>query len=88
MSYTKKPWKTKFSGTIGHTSILLPKGSAPISYGPFRDDHARRIVAAVNACAGIPTEELESGNVVIQSKEGAPVFTSGVSNGYKWEKAK
>ena len=42
--------------TPGHTSRTYNEG------GANAEANARRIVACVNACAGIPTELLESGN--------------------------
>lgn len=51
MSHTKEPWRV--SGT-GH----LCAGDKVIPYDDLKAD-ARRIVACVNACAELPTEDLD-----------------------------
>ena len=63
MEHTKEPWSYD-----GHSGIAAV-GSDQFNggyftaevMGPDKDANARRIVACVNACAGIPTEELERG---------------------------
>lgn len=63
MEHTKEPWR--YDSQPGFCSELV--GADGILIGAFVDDptkaDARRIVACVNACAGIPTEELLVDNV-------------------------
>lgn len=51
----ESPWTVKAAD--GLASALVPGGL------PRQRADARRIVAAVNACAGIPTEALEKGDL-------------------------
>lgn len=68
--HTKEPWRVTPDGHIaskGFVPIRTPFREDAFKDGPNRSDHsdelllanARRIVACVNACAGIPTEDLE-----------------------------
>jgi len=65
MSHTKEPWATHegdddviVSATDPHVSLLSVKDG---TFGCFWNaEDARRIVACVNACAGIPTDDLEA----------------------------
>lgn len=59
MSYTKEPWHEGFKVTGGR-NICAPITGKIIAIVET-DDDARRIVACVNACAGISTEVLERG---------------------------
>jgi hypothetical protein len=71
MSHTKEPWRVAGSAFdnegVKETVIHGLDGRAAIAvtldFGPnnlsMREDNARRIVACVNACAGIGTEYLE-----------------------------
>lgn len=71
MSHTKEPWKygKELTARSGEWLISMDAGDRgrgiPIcETRPASGDeqaNARRIVACVNACAGIPTEQLESG---------------------------
>jgi len=71
MSHTPEPWfQTGVAvgggeGELVHngTSYAVPEGSLTL-----RRANARRIAAAVNACAGIPTEDLEA-DVVRRMRE-------------------
>ena len=75
MSYTKEPWSVAeeaFDNDGIHESVIRGlDGRAAIAvtleFGPnnpeMREANARRIVAAVNACAGVPNEQLECDNV-------------------------
>lgn len=65
MKHTKTPWKISATG-----GLIVPDNDNPISticrgFGRDDDDfpnweaNARRIVACVNACEGMKTEELE-----------------------------
>lgn len=68
--HTKEPWRVTADGFIassGFVPIRTPFCEDAFKTGPGRSDHsdelldanARRIVACVNACEGIPTEDLE-----------------------------
>jgi hypothetical protein len=68
--HTKEPWRVTPDGHIaskGFVPIRTPFREDAFKDGPNRSDHsdelllanARRIVACVNACAAIPTEDLE-----------------------------
>jgi len=73
MPHTKTPWEWSehkfnappFEGTLDHEcGIYPPDGeSGPVAIASGKSD-ARRIVACVNACAGVTTEELEQGGFV------------------------
>lgn len=73
MSHTKEPWEwlehkfnsPPFEGTLDHEcGIYPPDGEiGPVAIASGKAD-ARRIVACVNACAGVTTEELEQGGFV------------------------
>lgn len=69
MTWTKEPWKVTGCGFIassGFVPIRTPFREDAFKEGSGRSDHsdalldanARRIVACVNACAGIDTESL------------------------------
>jgi hypothetical protein len=56
--HTKEPWEVVMNrNAMGH-SIKRPDGGSVV-LGALNYEDARRIVACVNACAGIPTEMLE-----------------------------
>jgi hypothetical protein len=66
MSHTREPWKLD---TLGKTitsenavSIAICLNNPIIEQSPYAN--ARRIVACVNACAGIKTEHLERVGVI------------------------
>jgi hypothetical protein len=66
MGHTQEPWSTFDAGSAIHIDQASGPGFVgSITVFPHRDDecreNARRIVAAVNACAGISTELLEHG---------------------------
>lgn len=50
-------------GSDKNGSIILPILGRTCNFPNHSEANARRIVAAVNACAGIPTAELEAGVV-------------------------
>ena len=56
--YSAAPGMPAASGNFGDAEPIIETDSGV--YGPSEPD-ARRIVACVNACAGIPTEALEAG---------------------------
>lgn len=64
--HTKEPWRISQYGNVvagdnnNFTNEVRVKGFT-LSSGKTCEDNARRIVACVNACEGIPTEVLESG---------------------------
>ena len=68
-NHTPEPWSLLEAGdSIKHqvpvssdrTSILTIATEGAIAFGAvYSADDARRIVACVNACAGLPTEQLE-----------------------------
>ena len=74
MEHTREPWKygKELSASAGEWLISVDAGSCwrgnPIAETrPATGDeqaNARRIVACVNACAGVATEELEQGGFV------------------------
>ena len=66
--HTPEPWTAESQPRL--SIIHGPNGEHIADTGCWRDDehpemraNAARIVACVNACAGIPTEQLESGSV-------------------------
>lgn len=65
MSHTKEPWKIGFPPPNGEQTIGDLTGMmvavTTTGHGVESKENARRIIACVNACAGIPTEQLESG---------------------------
>lgn len=77
MEHTKEPWhvaEESFDNDgIQESVIRGMQGRAAIAvtidFGPnnplMREANARRIVACVNACAGIPTEHLEVGPLAL-----------------------
>lgn len=84
MEHTKEPWEWSehqfnappFEGTLDHEcGIYPPDGEiGPVAIASGKND-ARRIVACVNACAGVTTEELEQGGFVtglVERLEDAP----------------
>jgi DNA repair exonuclease SbcCD ATPase subunit len=67
--HTPEPWSfDKYDNIIAGSDRLLLGGIAtPMTAGHRMDegkDNARRIVACVNACRGLPTDELEQKGVV------------------------
>lgn len=60
MGHSPEPWELGYYGTVrdasGRVILASPEDAS--------DDNLRRLVACVNACAGIPTEDLESRKVV------------------------
>ena len=74
--HTQEPWQWGFNpaGFFSNEIVIRPVGEFPhgdwiADVGSSGDEmrlaNARRIVACVNACAGIPTEVLENGHVQI-----------------------
>ena len=62
--HTQEPWHI-FEGTVqSDTNWTICDARTKLKNA---DANARRIVACVNACAGIPTERLESCRVVLMS---------------------
>ena len=57
--HSPEPWK--FSTDVdGRVNIFVDDGrTVTLCHARLRPEDARRIVACVNACAAIPTEELE-----------------------------
>lgn len=73
MGHTKEPWVTVWEGgeDAGHWIYNTAKGSdeyaiaVTFSLNPKAEQDARRIVACVNACAGISTEYLENDKNIV-----------------------
>jgi hypothetical protein len=68
----REPWKE----SVLDGDILIGGKTTVVCHGPDRSAIRRRIVAAVNACQGLPTEVLEAnaldstvGRLVIQRAE-------------------
>lgn len=61
------PWKLHYDVEAEWTEIQDSSGNVIEVFYCF--ETARRIVAAVNACAGIPTDVLESGSKIIADYE-------------------
>ena len=59
MAHTKEPWRS-------HSSVvtLNNQGGFDLRGAPNAEENAARIVACVNACAGIPNGNLEKGGVL------------------------
>lgn len=86
--HTPEPWRVSLVGitNAGQRAIVSDAGRVALvdlhgdvkrgqgwqTACPIRDANARRIVAAVNACAGIPTEALERGKVALIGVTGWP----------------
>jgi len=73
--YTPEPWAAYQDGKIEFGNInhfIKSLAGDLISYGHLSKDDARRIVACVNACAGIDTSHLE--------KYGLPDFAQKISD--------
>mgnify|MGYP000119512417 FL=1 len=76
MEHTKEPWRVELSWITGSDGKRITCPTACMS----RDDdeneaNERRIVACVNACAGVATEELEQSGFVaglVERLEDAP----------------
>lgn len=63
-------------GKVSFEALSIGVDYAQIAIIPLdesNESNARRIVACVNACAGISTEDLESGNVIIVRREPIPL---------------
>lgn len=97
MKHTPEPWRT---GNVSTTVVADSDDGLHITgatgpdaleyYGgnliaeSVSEENARRIVACVNACAGIPTEELEQKAAWKQDvRDRARKHPA--SNGYKWK---
>lgn len=68
ISYTDGTWSIDKFGNIiaGGDTLLLGGVSTPMVAGASKDEakeNARRIVACVNACAGVDTDLLEAGEL-------------------------
>lgn len=63
MAHTKEPWRTGGDGTIVYDADGWGVANATVFHGRRQPEtskeNARRIVACVNACAGISTTILE-----------------------------
>ncbi|HEX7125034.1 MAG TPA: hypothetical protein VF406_04555 [Thermodesulfobacteriota bacterium] len=55
-------------------------GGGLVAESVFDEDKRRRLIAAVNACAGLPTEALESG-VIARMRELVTALVNGVPDG-------
>lgn len=62
--HTKEPWIYE-CGDANHLGIIIGRHGGEVVDGEFSEANARRIVACVNACAGLETEIIERnvGNV-------------------------
>lgn len=70
IAHTPEPWRIGRTGITGAVSIVAGDRPPTLVTEVIQSctdqpamENARRIVACVNACAGIPTEELEQGVV-------------------------
>ncbi|MGY6037818.1 hypothetical protein [Aeromonas sp. AE23HZ002T15] len=63
--HTQEPWLRSSDDFVAAESDQLNNGEYILScFGPDQAANARRIVACVNACRGLPTDELEQKGVV------------------------
>ncbi len=62
---TKEPWIYELPN-VNFEGLIMGRHGGVVFDGDFTEANARRIVACVNACAGVPTEWLEN--------EKSPVF--------------
>lgn len=80
MSHTPEPWilfevgdrfKHQCPASSDRTSILTTATEDDVQWGAiYSDEDARRIVACVNACAGMRNDELEGGLLIgVMSKK-------------------
>lgn len=65
IKHTAEPWEISKIGTTGQYREITANfgrfsGMVATVYGPDCDADARRIVACVNACAGLSTDKLEA----------------------------
>ncbi len=60
MEHTKEPWIFSVADDF-HCGSIMGRHGGEVFDGDFTEANARRIVACVNACAGIPNEQLERG---------------------------
>lgn len=64
--YTPEPWAYTVDKSLDCMLVFSPRNHAIAEVwgdylgGPVERENARRIVACVNYCAGIPTDELEA----------------------------
>lgn len=63
MKHTKEPWRIGLCGSEV-LSVPIESNDGFVHITEAHPDDARRIVTCVNACAGIPTHELEQANYV------------------------
>ena len=77
MNHTPEPWQVS-AGSQDYTGLCNKDKS--IGTGISQVD-ARRIVACVNACAGIPTESLESGRLEEMRDSLFGAYVDGENNG-------
>lgn len=68
-NHTAEPWKVGIVGGVISGDFIIAQPFKERGYGPLLDDetmheNSRRIVACVNACAGIETKELEESGIV------------------------
>jgi hypothetical protein len=69
--HTKEPW-VYACGDAEHLGIIIGRHGGEVVDGEFSEANARRIVACVNACAGIPDEKLQSWMNPPEGQLGAP----------------
>lgn len=76
--HTPEPWRqsTRNPDIVYAGNIRIAKCCADIAYTKEEEANARRIAAAVNACAGIETETLEAAhlnqtiqNMILEKKQ-------------------
>lgn len=67
-AHTPEPWIFE-APDADHEGIIIGRRGGAVVDGDFTEANARRIVAAVNACESIPTEDLESiaGRIALKS---------------------
>ena len=73
MSHTKEPWRIGLPPPNGEQTIGDLTGMmvavTTTGHGVESKENARRIVACVNACAGIPTDVLEDRSILKASAD-------------------
>ena len=67
--HTKEPWVFRMADKY-HEGTISGKHGGTVVNGHFSEDNARRIVACVNACAGLPTEALHAISEALGTDEG------------------
>jgi hypothetical protein len=62
MTYTPEPWRIDEHSNIVNADFMVYSTSYPGMF--YRREDMDRAIACVNACAGIPTEDLKRGQLI------------------------